>query len=148
MNEDMPGFHAVEGDFTNRDVKQEIHDILSEHGGKVDCIVSDMAANFTGDKITDALRTMSLCEDALMFAAGSSCFDGKSNAEDNGNAEDDAMLRAGGTFICKFFACGQDNEMDLMTAAKSRFRYTNVFKPKSSRKESAELFLFATGYKR
>ncbi len=150
--EKMPSFHAIEGDFTHYTVKQSIMDIVSSHEmsnqnldesvGKVDCIISDMAANFTGDKSTDALRTMNLCEDAMMFAAGSSCFD---DEVDKNN--DDAMLRIGGTFLCKFFACGQDDEKDLMTAAKSRFQYTNIFKPKSSRKESAELFLLATGYR-
>ncbi len=130
----MPQFETIEGDFTDNYVKQEIIDILSSHQNsasrdkpKVDCVISDMAANFTGDQMTDALRTMNLCEDAMMFAGGS--------------------LKAGGTFICKFFACGKNNEEDLMTAAKKSFQYTTIVKPKSSRKESAELFLFATGYK-
>ncbi len=101
-----------------------------------------MAANTTGDKLTDALRTMGLCEDAMMLAAGSSCFD-----EPDDKMEDSVgLLRKGGSFLCKFFACGQDNEQDLMTAAKTSFKYTTVVKPKASRKESAELYLFATGY--
>mmetsp|Transcript_22344 Transcript_22344/g.33449 ORF Transcript_22344/g.33449 Transcript_22344/m.33449 type:complete len:104 (+) Transcript_22344:78-389(+) len=100
-----------------------------------------MAANTTGDKLTDALRTMSLCEDAMMLAAGSSCFD-----EFHEEINDVGLLRKGGTFLCKFFACGKEHEQDLMTAAKNRFKYATVVKPPASRKESAELYLFATGY--
>ena len=74
-NEDGPSFHCIQGDFTKDETKQHILDILCEEDKMVDCVISDMAANFTGDSLTDALRTMNLCEDALMLAAGSSCFD-------------------------------------------------------------------------
>ena len=102
---------------------------------KVDCIVSDMVANFTGDKMTDALRTMSLCEDAIMFAVGST---------PSRTSKESGLLRDGGTFLCKYFACDQNKE--LMDVAKSEFRYVTIVKPPASRKESAELYLFATGY--
>jgi len=128
---------------------------------RVDCIISDMAANFTGDKRSDALRTMSLCEDALMFAAGSTCFDGDGGdgrnecnditTDNNGhheyNWQEFGLLRIGGTFLCKFFACGQENEKELKTAIKRYFDHHFVIKPPASRKESAELYLYATGFK-
>ena len=127
---------------------------------RVDCIISDMAANFTGDKSSDALRTMNLCEDALMFAAGSTCFDDHYEGEgrnecntikNNGRQQYDwqqfGLLRIGGTFLCKFFACGQENEKELKTAAKRYFDHHFVIKPPASRKESAELYLYATGFK-
>jgi len=117
----------------------------------VDCIVSDMAANFTGDKLTDALRTMNLCEDAMMFAAGSSCFDDNAHSYDthlNNDDDDLGLLRKGGSILFKFFACGKEHEMDLMKAANSCFEHSSVIKPPASRKESSELYLFATGYKR
>jgi 23S rRNA U2552 (ribose-2'-O)-methylase RlmE/FtsJ len=122
-----------------------------------------MAANFTGDKMTDALRTLNLCEEAMMFAAGPNCFDelesdsnekfdvdnnnSSSSNNDNNDVHNAGLLRHGGSFLCKFFACGKDDEEDLMNAAKSRFEFCTVIKPPASRKESAELYLFATGYK-
>mmetsp|Transcript_52948 Transcript_52948/g.158506 ORF Transcript_52948/g.158506 Transcript_52948/m.158506 type:complete len:128 (-) Transcript_52948:115-498(-) len=113
-----------------------------------------MAANFTGDKITDALRTMSLCEDALMFAIGRSCFDSPSagkiaSIEDASllSREDVGVLNIGGTFLCKLFACGQENERDLIMAAKHHFKRIDVLKPPASRKESGEQYLLAVGYK-
>ena len=67
-------FHFIQCDFTNDLIKQEIINFIppNEQTGhsQVDCIISDMAANFTGDKLTDALHTINLCEDAMMFAAG------------------------------------------------------------------------------
>ncbi len=150
-----PLFHTIQGDFTHNSVKDDIFNLISksnhEDGNSVDeaigadYIMSDMAANFTGDQLTDALRTMNLCEDALMFAAGPSCFDERYVA--GSDPEEDGFLKRGGSFLCKFFACGQDNEMDLMQATKRHFTLTTILKPKASRKESAELYLFATGYK-
>lgn len=145
-NEDGPSFHCIQGDFTKNETKQHVLDILLEedksHG--VDCVISDMAANFTGDSLTDALRTMNLCEDALMLAAGSSCFDPRFIPA---TSKGDGVLRNGGTFLCKFFACGQTNEEDLREAIGRNFEVSTVLKPKASRKESAELYMFATGYK-
>ena len=143
-------FYTVKGDFTSEVVKKRILQILlsrvTEEDGqiplKINCVISDMAANFTGDQLTDALRTINLCEEALMFAAGSTCFD---NAPD---ADDASLLSRGGTFLCKFFTCGQKYEEDLMNAAARSFEYTSIIKPNASRKKSAEMYLFATGFKK
>lgn len=123
----------------------------------VDVVMSDMAATFTGDRMTDALRTMALCEEALMFAAGVHCFEdenvlSKSQAGPQPPPRDDGwqdrgLLSVGGTFLCKFFSCGRDNEDDLMRAARWSFEDVTVLKPKASRKESAEQYLLATGYR-
>ena len=144
LKKDETAFHAVKGDFTSKAVQQNILEILASRTGeplKIDCIISDMAANFTGDQLTDALRTMNLCEDAMMFAAGSSCF------EYGPSFDDRSLLRPGGLFLCKFFACGQNYEEDLMKAASRSFEYTSVIKPTASRKKSAERYLFACGFK-
>ncbi len=142
-NSQSAEFHCIQGDFTSDVVKQEIIDVLPSKDDicLVDCIISDMAANFTGDKLTDSLRTMNLCEDAMMFAAGSDCFD-------DDTERDTSRLREGGSILFKFFKCGLDNEKDLMTAARNRFKYSTIVKPAASRKESAEMYLFASGFKR
>jgi 23S rRNA (uridine2552-2'-O)-methyltransferase len=109
--------------------------------------MSDMAKNTMGDRHTDALQTLSLCEDALLLAAGPYCFDERYNpVNDYENNDHQGILQQGGSFFCKYFACGQEDEKDLMSATKRNFEYTTVFKPKASRKDSSELYLFASGY--
>jgi 23S rRNA (uridine2552-2'-O)-methyltransferase len=141
-----PAFHIIQGDFTTESVKINIIDILQASASDgVHYVISDMAANFTGDSMTDALRTMHLCEDALMLAAGPSCFDEQSTLASS--EEQHGILIRGGTFLCKYFACGQQHEKDIKDAVRRNFEFSTVLKPKASRKESAELYLFATGYR-
>lgn len=144
-----PKFHFLQGDFASESVKADIMALLEAYNyNRVGYVISDMAANFTGDGMTDALRTMQLCEDALMLAVGSSCFDERSVLPDaNGHDDDDGILMHGGTFLCKYFACGHQHEQDLKNAVKRHFDSWTVLKPKASRKESAELYLFATGFR-
>jgi len=136
--------HVIQGDFRFTQVKGDIFNAIMKHREQqkmvstsdvphVDVVMSDMAANFTGDKTTDALKTMSLCEEALAFAVGLS-------------TEHHGVLRTGGTFLCKFFSCGRENERDLMDAVKGCFARADVLKPPASRKASAEQYLLATGY--
>lgn len=120
---------------------------------QADVIMSDMAANFTGNKSTDALRTLALCENAMQFAAGTSCFDpATKNTSTNDKAsakmwQDVGLLRSGGSFLCKFFQCGKENERMLLETADRRFEDVRVVKPPASRKESAERYLLARGFK-
>lgn len=111
------------------------------HRGRADVIMSDMAANFTGDQITDALRTISLCEHALAFAVGS-----PSNNEGSYPLHQIGLLNIGGTFLCKFFSCGRQHEHDLRDSVQHHFQHHTVIKPPASRKESSEQYLLATGY--
>ena len=117
----------------NRQKKRHMDDTSNpkDDDWKAHCIMSDMAVNFTGNRSTDALRTMNLCVDALMFAIG-----GYSDEQPN-------ILRKGGSFLCKFFPCGKFHEHDLLQVAKGLFRYTTLFKPAASRKESSEVYLYA-----
>ncbi len=132
----MPNFDFIQGDFTKSETKQLIIDALQNE--RANLVMSDMAQNFLGDSQTDALRTLNLCEQALVFSAGGSCFDSSYSP----NAEE-GMLAPGGSFLCKFFSCGKENEEDLMQAAKRTFRTVHVIKPKASRKESSEMYLLA-----
>jgi len=159
--------HAIQGDFKSIQVKNDIFSILMMHHAQkralpdpaVDVVMSDMAANFTGDKKTDALKTMSLCEEALSFAIGLSNFHDTTithhsiptSSDEPSNfatiAGSSGILRPGGTFLCKFFSCGKEDEYDLMEAARRCFTQIDVLKPPASRRESAEQYLLATGYK-
>jgi len=132
----MPNFDFIQGDFTKSETKQLLIDALQKE--RANLVMSDMAQNFLGDSQTDALRTLNLCEQALVFSAGGSCFDSSYSPK-----SDEGMLAPGGSFLCKFFSCGKENEEDLMQAAKRAFRTVHVIKPKASRKESSEMYLLA-----
>lgn len=150
----MCHFSFHKGDFTSSDVKFDImnslnnctHDNASnEHTDRTimqaDVVMSDMAMNFCGDQLTDALRTISLCEDALDFAAN------PNRTNEESLSPEDCLLREDGTFLCKFFSCGQKHEQDLMTAAKYYFSKVRVIKPLASRKDSSEKYLLAMKFK-
>ncbi|KAL7450911.1 hypothetical protein ACHAWC_002766 [Mediolabrus comicus] len=52
-----------------------------------------------------------------------------------GDQQTDALRKGivakGGSFLCKFFSCGKENEQDLMQAAKRAFRIVHAIKPKA-----------------
>ena len=129
-------FYFYQGDFTTDEVQNNIINLL--RGRRVDVILSDMASNFTGDQRTDALRTLALCEDALSFVCFPYHCDIKSDKK--------SILRNGGTFLCKYFSCGQNHEKDLMDAAKAYFTKVKLLKPPASRKVSSEKYLLASGF--
>jgi len=94
-------------------------------GGPADVVLSDMAPNTTGHKRTDHLRIMGLVEAAAAFAA--------------------EVLAPGGAFVTKIFQGGAQGE--LMARLKRDFREVRHVKPPSSRSDSAEMFLVATGFR-
>lgn len=157
--EDELTFVFSKADFNCSMTKDFIANAISNGMGdgfqyQADVIMSDMAANFTGNKSTDALRTLALCENAMQFAVGESCFDPvtKNTSSTNGNAsakmwQDVGLLRSGGSFLCKFFQCGKENEKMLLETAERRFEDVRVLKPPASRKESAERYLLARGFR-
>jgi len=94
-------------------------------GGPADVVLSDMAAPSTGHPGTDHLRIMALAELAWVFA--------------------EEVLAPGGAFICKVFQGG--TEGDLLKQIKARCGVVKHAKPPASRKDSAEVYLLATGFK-
>jgi 23S rRNA (uridine2552-2'-O)-methyltransferase len=94
-------------------------------GGPADVVMSDMAAASSGHKGTDHLRIIALCEAAAEFA-----FD---------------VLEVGGTFVAKVLAGGAENELQALLK-KSFAKVANV-KPPSSRADSSEKFVVASGYR-
>jgi 23S rRNA (uridine2552-2'-O)-methyltransferase len=84
-----------------------------------------MAAASCGHPQTDHIRIMGLCEAALEFAYN--------------------HLAPGGAFVAKVLRGGA--ERDMLTSMKQRFGVVKHFKPPSSRSDSAEMFIVATGFK-
>ena len=109
-------------DFMEDDADERVKEWLD---GKADVVMSDMAASSSGHKQTDHLRIIALCETAAYFA-----FD---------------VLEEGGTFVAKVLAGGAEG--DLQKLLKQKFdRVANV-KPPSSRSDSSEKFVVATGFR-
>ncbi|HET9902505.1 MAG TPA: RlmE family RNA methyltransferase [Xanthobacteraceae bacterium] len=94
-------------------------------GGPADVVLSDMAANATGHKRTDHLRTMALVEAAADFAR--------------------AVLAPGGAFLAKVLQGG--TEQQLLAQLKREFETVRHVKPAASRPDSAELYLLAMGFR-
>ena len=119
-----------QGDFTSDEALRWLEEKLNlqheEIGrGTADVVMSDMAPNTVGHKKTDHLRQMVLLEYALDFAL--------------------RALKKGGTFIAKSFTGGATN--DLVKQIKEHFEDVHYIKPPSSRKDSVEMFIVATGFR-
>ena len=93
---------------------------ISEYfGGNLVVIISDMAADTTGNKSLDSIRTNQLCAEVLKFSS--------------------KKLNSKGVLVSKLFM-GEDF-IEVKNLAKSTFKKVNFFKPKSSRMESKETYL-------
>ena len=103
-------------DILDKDIKVKI---LRFFQSNIDVIISDMAADTTGNKSLDSIRTNQLCVDVINFS--------KNN------------LKPQGVLISKLFM-GEDF-IEVKNHAKSLFKKVNFFKPESSRKESKETYL-------
>ena len=121
--EPVPGAHVVQGDINDPEAVAEMMTGLT---GAPDLVLSDMAANTTGHKQTDSLRTAALADLALDFT--------------------EAQLVAGGAFCSKVFQGGATPTM--MARLKQNFKTVKHIKPPASRAGSPELFVVAKGFKR
>jgi len=119
----IPGVILLKKDFTEDDAPQMLIDALGGH--KVDLVMSDMASPTTGHRPTDHLRIIFLIEIAADFAI--------------------QVLAPGGTFVAKVFQGGTEHQMLAML--KKHFATTMHAKPPSSRKDSAESYLIAKGFR-
>ncbi len=118
----IPGAEIHVLDFMEDDADLKVKEWLN---GKAEVVMSDMAASASGHKQTDHLRIIALCEAAAYFA-----FD---------------VLEEGGTFVAKVLAGGAEG--DLQKLLKQRFTKVANVKPPSSRSDSSEKFVVATGFR-
>jgi 23S rRNA (uridine2552-2'-O)-methyltransferase len=93
--------------------------VIKYFEGKLDVIISDMAADTTGNKSLDSIRTNQLCADIINFSK--------------------KTLKPKGVLVSKLFM-GEDF-IEVKNLAKSIFKKVNFFKPESSRSESKETYL-------
>jgi 23S rRNA (uridine2552-2'-O)-methyltransferase len=118
----IPGVEFAKIDFLDENAPERLKKML---GGKADVVLSDMAANTTGHKQTDHLRTMNLVEAAAEFAA--------------------EVLAPNGRFLAKVLAGGTERE--LLAQLKKNFREVKHVKPPASRSGSSELYVLASGFR-
>jgi 23S rRNA (uridine2552-2'-O)-methyltransferase len=119
---EIPGVSFAQLDFLADDAPGKL---LAMMGGRADIVMSDMAANTTGHRKTDQLRMVGLVETAAAFAAD--------------------VLKPGGAFIAKVFQSGADAE--LVAQLKRDFSSVKHVKPASSRQDSSERYVLATGFR-
>lgn len=67
----IPGVHVIQADFLSPQAEHSIHELLAVKGnpaGKVDVILSDMAANSSGNKTRDIESSLEICDAVFEFA--------------------------------------------------------------------------------
>ncbi|MDA8822685.1 RlmE family RNA methyltransferase [Candidatus Pelagibacter bacterium] len=106
----------IKCDMLDEKIQNEVKEYFN---GKLDVIISDMAADTTGNKSLDSIRTNQLCSHVINFSKN--------------------VIKPKGVLVSKLFM-GEDF-IEVKNLAKSIFKTVNFFKPESSRKESKETYL-------
>ena len=114
--ESIPNVKFLKSDILEKDTKETV---IKFFKNQLDVIISDMAADTTGNKSLDSIRTNQLCADIIEFSQ--------------------KTLKPKGVLISKLFM--GDDFIEVKNLAKSRFKKVNFFKPESSRNESKETYL-------
>ena len=103
-------------DIFEKDIDKKILNFFKR---KIDVVISDMAADTTGNKSLDSIRTNQLCSEAINLST--------------------KILKPKGVLVTKLFM--GDDFIEVKNLAKRTFKSVNFFKPKSSRSESKETYL-------
>jgi len=110
----------IKGDFRENDTYEKI---MVYFNNKVDVVLSDMAANTSGNKSLDSYRIGELCLNAMDLAK--------------------KILSSDGVFLSKIFMGSVFSEIN--EKAKKNFKRVVRFKPLSSKQESKEIYIFCKG---
>ena len=114
--EPLKNIKFLKGDIMKKETKAAV---IMYFKSNLDVIISDMAADTTGNKSLDSIRTNQLCASIINFSK--------------------ETLKPKGVLVSKLFM-GEDF-IEVKNLAKSVFKKVNFFKPESSRKESKETYL-------
>lgn len=119
----IAGVQFLQGDFREEAV---LDALLTRIDGKnIDVVMSDMAANMTGNESADSARSMYLVELALDMCH--------------------QVLKKEGAFVVKVFQ-GEGFEQ-FVKDVRNVFKTVKTRKPDSSRARSREVYIVATGFK-
>ncbi|MBU6376494.1 MAG: RlmE family RNA methyltransferase [Bdellovibrionales bacterium] len=118
----LPNAVFIQADL--RDMRLE--EVIIKHGftPPFDVVMSDMAPKTTGIRVTDQARSLELCELALETA--------------------NRFLKPRGSFIAKLFH--SDDFESFRSKLRQTFEKVEVLRPKSTRKESKEIFLIGISF--
>ena len=120
--EKIDGVEFLCCDFLKDETKEKI---LKKLNNKADLLVSDMAADTTGSKDLDCIRTNALCAEVVEFSSH--------------------VIKENGVVIAKLFN-GKDF-LNVKNLAEKKFHKVNFFKPESSRDYSKETYIHCAGIK-
>mgnify|MGYP003947433431 FL=1 len=114
--EPLKNVKFLKGNILDEKIKNEV---IKYFMNNLDVVISDMAANTTGNKTLDSIRTNQLCAEVINFSK--------------------KTLKPKGVLVSKIFM-GEDF-IEVKNLAKSTFKKVNFFKPESSKRESKETYL-------
>ena len=112
----------ISGDFTDEIIQKQCLKEVGEHGA--DLVISDMAPNLTGIRVTDQSRNMAIAELVYDFST--------------------QILKPGGDLLVKLFE--GDGTYEYRQLLKAKFAKVLVRKPKASRDQSREFYVLARSY--
>jgi len=110
----------IKNDFLDDNIYEKISIYFNS---KIDVVLSDMAANTSGNKELDTYRTGELCLNAMNLSK--------------------KILRDDGIFLSKLFMGSIFEEINEI--AKKSFKKVIKYKPLSSKKESKEIYIYCKG---
>ena len=112
----------ISGDFTDEIIQKQCLKEVGEYGA--DLVISDMAPNLTGIRVTDQSRNMAIAELVYDFST--------------------QILKPGGDLLVKLFE--GDGTQEYRQLLKEKFAKVLVRKPKASRDQSREFYVLARSY--
>ncbi|MHA1462513.1 MAG: RlmE family RNA methyltransferase [Candidatus Heimdallarchaeota archaeon] len=115
---------SIQGDITDKKTHERLKTLIGE---PVDIIVSDLSPKVSGNWSTDHARQIFLTEHALRLAVS-------------------GLLKQGGKFVSKIFQ--GDLYEQFIANLRVLFTVVYLYKPKASRKGSAEIYVIAKGLKK
>jgi 23S rRNA (uridine2552-2'-O)-methyltransferase len=118
----LPNVQFIQGDIDDNSLAEKILEVM---GRKVNVLLSDVAPNVSGIWQLDHARQISLTRNAVLIA--------------------ERILARNGNAVLKAFEGEMLNE--LRDELKRKFNKVHLYKPRSSRKESSEMYLVCLGYK-
>jgi len=119
--EPLPGVTFVQGDLTAPDLAERIRALV----GSVDVVLSDAAPPISGVRVRDHALSIALAQAALQVAR--------------------ALLKPGGHLVVKAFE-GEDFPA-FLAEVRRHFRSVKPYSPPASRRESAEVYVVAKGFR-
>ena len=114
--EKLKNVSFLQCNFLEQNTKEKI---LNFFKAELDVVLSDMAADTTGNKSLDSIRTNKLCAEVIEFSTN--------------------ILKQNGVLVSKLFM--GDDFIEVKELAKSKFKKVEFFKPEASKRESKETYI-------